>query len=248
MVLALLTRRALSVEDSGFYASFNDLFEQPGFAYPVRRSLALNMNQYMVPYLAWNPHYRPALAALFGEDLDIFAPIARLLRPVRALRDMRDRFMEEHFAGHRVAGMQCGEDGLPHDGRPLRYFIATDTEKGREVAESSFGYMAAGLRGRAGNRIVTDVIPGGGKPAPRSREQFYMGVPHKSDRRVACKELPTHQPCFHKFANWGARDASCFRSRLGAARGCPRMVEKEMLGRRPASHCKGGRIRGGWGS
>eukprot|EP00754_Rhynchopus_humris_P039127 Rhum_TRINITY_DN2182_c0_g1::Rhum_TRINITY_DN2182_c0_g1_i1::g.6195::m.6195 len=104
-VLALLTRKVLIVQDTGFYCSMNDLFEEPGFAwlgsgsgggggaggpphvvsnpphppwsdmepllcgdlrtaYPG--SVLLRMNQYIVPYMAWNPHHRGALRALFG--------------------------------------------------------------------------------------------------------------------------------------------------------------------------------------
>eukprot|EP01065_Artemidia_motanka_P040005 TRINITY_DN4952_c0_g1_i1.p1 TRINITY_DN4952_c0_g1~~TRINITY_DN4952_c0_g1_i1.p1 ORF type:complete len:355 (+),score=117.14 TRINITY_DN4952_c0_g1_i1:187-1251(+) len=328
-MFALLTKRVLTVEDSGFYASMNDLFDPPGFDWLRRTSrldagatisnphappwlhtdpllcqnlskaykskgVSFAVNQYLVPYMAWNPHYRGSLEALFkreaggwGEDelVDLFQPVARFLfRPVAELRRMRDEFVEKQFSGRPVVSLQvrsgadftshfmtkadwrlyaeCGRESLSRDGRTL-YFVATDTEKGRDAAKahlgadnvvfgpgpflrsnnprgvrmalldvmllaeadvlvttawSSFGYMAAGLHGRRSFR-VTDVVPGGETAVPLSQEQFYMGVPHKSDRRVACRQV-SYQPCFHKFANWGARRASCY---------TPDMVDKEML-------------------
>ena len=371
-VLALLTRKVLVVQDTGFYCSMNDLFEEPGFAwlgggggggggsggggpphvvsnpphppwsdmepllcgdlrtaYPG--SVLLRMNQYIVPYMTWNPHHRGALRALFGggrqrkrggsgrgdnEDAltDVFTPVSRFLyRPVGMLRKARDEFAKKHFKGRRVVGMQvrggndftqngmskadwrlyekCGEeeeeessgggggedasdeDHSDSDGgggsssgsdEDVVYFVATDTEEGRVAAKkhlkggkvvfgpgpflrsnnakgvrmalldvlllaeadtlvttawSSFGYMAAGLRGR-GKVVVSDHVEGGDVPVPRGTEQFFMGVPHKSDRRAVCGRPPSHQPCFHKFANWGAREATCFKKE---------MVREEML-------------------
>eukprot|EP00756_Hemistasia_phaeocysticola_P000008 Hpha_TRINITY_DN10008_c0_g1::TRINITY_DN10008_c0_g1_i2::g.84018::m.84018/K13681/FUT; xyloglucan fucosyltransferase len=152
-IFALLTRRALTVEDSGFYASMNDLFLKPGFewlrrpsasgdgimianpygppwretepllcqnltkAYPSPRQITLSMNQYSAPYLLWNPHYRPALQAIFGNDLDLFTPVARFLfRPVPELQKLRDEYMAQNFKGKRVAGLQVrsGQDFTSH--------------------------------------------------------------------------------------------------------------------------------------
>eukprot|EP00658_Telonema_sp_P-2_P043890 TRINITY_DN31764_c0_g1_i3.p1 TRINITY_DN31764_c0_g1~~TRINITY_DN31764_c0_g1_i3.p1 ORF type:complete len:103 (+),score=30.11 TRINITY_DN31764_c0_g1_i3:81-389(+) len=50
---------------------------------------------------------------------------------------------------------------------------------------------------------------GSGGMDQRTSEQRYMGIMHKSDKRVQCVRLPTHQPCFHKFESWGASTAKC---------------------------------------
>ena len=332
-VLALLTKKVLLIEDSGFYCSMNDLFVKPGFEWlkgsrtfsadniimnpnhppwphtekllcgdlsvQYKGNIQLRMNQYMVPFLAWNPHYRAALqgifnsaeAASYGEEydpVDIFTPVSRFLfRPIPDLLAKKKQFMKRHFAGKRVVGMQvrsgndftqnfmkakdwklyetCGEDdGGSDSGDDVVYFVATDTQEGRDAAAkslqygevvfgpgpflrsnnpkgvqmalldvlllaetdtlittawSSFGYMAAGLRGRP-KIIVSDKKEGGEVAVQGSVEQFFMGVPHKSDIRVFCARPPSHQPCFHKFANWGSREASCFRKE---------MIETEML-------------------
>lgn len=51
-----------------------------------------------------------------------------------------------------------------------------------------------------------------------------MGVPHKSDKRLQCIRLPTHQPCFHKFASWGASKATyvlCLQKQCFVIGTCP---------------------------
>ncbi|KAJ9464293.1 putative fucosyltransferase 9 [Diplonema papillatum] len=160
-------------------------------------------------------------------------------------------------------GEAAGTSGKRMRKNNVLFFVATDTEQGREAASqnlgadvtfgpgpflrsnnpkgvqmalldvlllaeadslvttawSSFGYMASGLRGGY-NKIVSDYNAAGAVAVAPEREQFFMGVPHKSDKRVICAHPPTHQPCFHKFANWGAREASCFQ---------PDMIAEEML-------------------
>ena len=93
-----------------------------------------------------------------------------------------------------------------------------------ETAWSSYGYFAAGYSGRPAT-LVVDEAPSllQHALAPRGQEQRFMGVMHKSDRRAQCVRLPTTEPCFHKYASWGADTATCFR---------PEWYRREMLGGR----------------
>jgi hypothetical protein len=80
------------------------------------------------------------------------------------------------------------------------------------TAWSSYGYFAAGFSGVPAAMIVDqpaslderDLIAVG------TLEQRFMGIPHKSDKRRQCVRLPVSQPCFHKFASWGAAASSCY--------------------------------------
>ena len=319
---ALLTKKVMVFEDSGFYCSMHDLFKEPGFKWTAKASnshntrniknpnhppwsetepllcgnlsniytggVYLNMNQYSVPYPSWNPHYRGAVKKLFPKG-DVFTPLARFLfRPTNDLLSQKEKYIEDNFKGKTIIGMQvrsgqdftssfmtkkdwklyeaCGLSDVAPDTPEddIRYFIATDTEKGREEAKkhlgedkvifgpgpflrsnnpvgvqmalldvlllsestelittawSSFGYMAAGLRGKP-KKIVSDFNPKGHLPVSLSEEQFFMGIPHKSEKRLKCVTPSSHQPCFHKFANWGSRQSSCF---------VPEMTTQEML-------------------
>lgn len=77
------------------------------------------------------------------------------------------------------------------------------------TAWSSYGYFAAGYSGvRAA--MVVDEVPESEWIAKSGTEQRFMGIPHKSDKRVQCVRLPTFQPCFHKFESWGASKATCY--------------------------------------
>jgi hypothetical protein len=76
------------------------------------------------------------------------------------------------------------------------------------TAWSSYGYFAAGFSGVEAGIVVDQVDPAKYIAVPGA-EQRFMGVPHKSDKRRQCVRLPVHQPCFHKFASWGASQATC---------------------------------------
>uniref|UniRef100_A0A7S1IHW2 Uncharacterized protein n=1 Tax=Eutreptiella gymnastica TaxID=73025 RepID=A0A7S1IHW2_9EUGL len=245
--------------------------------------ISIRTNQYMVPYMFYNPHYHDDLVDIFGDD--IFHPITRMLfRPIQELIQARDAFVAQHFANSYVVGLQirsghdftsnfmderafrlygdCAVNSTPVERRKdLKYFVATDTPQGRKAARqylgdqvffykdfqisnnpegvqralldilllaaakdrvhtawSSYGYTAAGMAGRPPNMVVD--APGSPLIAPAGQEQLYMGVKHKSDRRVQCVRLPTHQPCFHKFMSWGANKASCYEKKW---------MQKEML-------------------
>jgi len=327
-VFALLTRRALLIDDSGFYASMDDLFEKPGFPWLLNINMVeegtlltnpdygdwdhaqhllcsnyemtyttpivtVSMNQYFVPYIMRNSNYGPSLRNLFGDD--VFYPIAHFLyRPIKKLRDMLDIFLRDHdFKNNFVVGLQvrsgpdftsnfmkakawrlyraCAEKVTPQGLRgTLKFFVATDTEEGREVAVkylgaenvlfgptrflrsnnpegvqmalldllilasakdrvttawSSYGYFAAGYAGVAPNMVtdLPDRVPKDVKPVT-SGDVLYMGIPHKSDRREQCVRLKNSQPCFHKFAVWGAMHVTCAIPKLWA--------EEEMRGNR----------------
>ena len=386
---ALITGRALLVDDNGFYCSLNDLFETPGWSWldlarasnDARAHVLQNpesgvwsetepllcadyqehyaqspaahfmMNQYTVPYMTTNPHYRRQLLRLFGDprrdgivasrrpqgasptsngtrggDDDsmafpdqLFYSVSRFLfRPLPKLRAWRDQYIQTHFhytdstgAPRRyvVVGLQvrsggdftehfmssadwqlyaaCGRaavgsvasDPTMGAAHGVKFFVATDTEKGRKAAIaalgadtvmfgpgeflnsdhpegvqkalldllilatcddlvttswSSYGYFAAGTSGRPANIVVDEVPPSQWRspvmgsaelsrdlPSVRAAgrrgeneedgEQRFMGIMHKSDRRAQCVRLPTSQPCFHKYASWGAATTSCFK-------------------------------------
>jgi hypothetical protein len=312
-VFGLLTRRALLIDDSGFYASMDDLFERPGFnwilndetSYGIEDGTTLTnpdygdweqtspllcsnyekvyktsavtiaMNQYIVPYMARNHNYQADLKALFGDDL-FFAVSRFLYRPIDKLRKELDVFLQsQRFGAQYVVGLQvrsgpdftsnfmrdhawglykdCGIASTPPSQRKnLKYFVATDTEEGREMAIkylgkenvmfgpteflrsnhprgvqmalldllilsecrdrvttawSSYGYFAAGYAGVAPN-MVTDTPNSGEKPTAPG-DILFMGISHKSDRRTQCARLKNSQPCFHKFAVWGAFRTPC---------------------------------------
>lgn len=58
--------------------------------------------------------------------------------------------------------------------------------------------------------IPTTDKSGGGLSNTRASEQRFMGIMHKSDKRVQCVRAPTKEPCFHKFESWGASQTSCY--------------------------------------
>lgn len=80
------------------------------------------------------------------------------------------------------------------------------------TAWSSYGYFAAGYSGKPAAMVVDRVNPSLWV-AKTGEEQRFMGVAHKSDARRQCVRLPLHQPCFHKYASWGADKATCFNQR-----------------------------------
>lgn len=306
-IFALLTNRALIVEDSGFYASFRDLFDPPGFdwlagsglssyhvitnpasgtwshtepllcknlsKYYTGDAVTVRTNQFLGPYMYHNPHYETALLEL-ANGVDVFHLVATFLfRAKKELLQERDQFIKQHFSGW-VVGLQvrtghdftdnfmkdedwnlyksCALQTAP-DPQNVKFFVATDTQKGRDVALrlfgsnntlffgkfllsnhprgvqqalidilllaaandrvhtawSSYGYTAAGLAGKPAMLVTTK--PGELHPAP-GKEQLYMGIPHKSDKRQQCIRLSTVNPCFHKFWSWGASSVSCYLS------------------------------------
>ena len=93
------------------------------------------------------------------------------------------------------------------------------------TAWSSYGYFAAGYSGLPAAMVVDQPasLEQGSLVAKPGAEQRYMGIPHKSDKRVQCVRLPTSQPCFHKFASWGASASSCYSADIR---------DREMLGGR----------------
>eukprot|EP00759_Apiculatamorpha_spiralis_P053605 PhF_6_TR626/c1_g1_i1/m.836/K13681/FUT; xyloglucan fucosyltransferase len=202
-LFAILTRRVLLIEDSGFYASMNDLFETPGFPWLLREeggaessgayitnpdygdwehtpmllcedyekaykspSVTIAMNQYIIPYISKNPHYKASIEAIFGKETEdrLFFTLARFLyRPVKKLRLQLNDYVHKHFTNHFIVGLQVrsGPDftssfmrekewglykacahAVSPDGvkrQTLKYFVATDTEEGREVAARYLG-------------------------------------------------------------------------------------------------------------
>jgi hypothetical protein len=255
-----------------------------------QRNIHFAINQYLVPYMTSNPHYHKDLMELFNGPQLFPAVIRFLFRPRKQILKQRDDFVRKHFANRYVIGLQVRSGGdftdhfmSEHDWQLYRecalaatpetnrsnvlFFVATDTEKGREAAKrylgaggktevifgpspfllsnnpkgvqmalldllllgsandrvntawSSYGYFSAGLGGVPVN-LVTDRVDKSLWVAPPGQEQRFMGVPHKSDRRVQCVRLRTVEPCFHKYASWGAVEASCFKKEF---------FEREML-------------------
>jgi hypothetical protein len=168
------------------------------------------------------------------------------------------------YSGHERKEKKKKKMQNGHNSHPVKFFVATDTEKGRSLAKkylgadrvifgpgtfllsnnpkgvrmalldlmllgasddrvntawSSYGYFSQGLGGHPAN-LVSDKVPRSQWIAPEGKEQRFMGIPHKSDRRVHCVRLKTVEPCFHKFASWGAGGSSCFTEK---------MFEREML-------------------
>lgn len=123
-------------------------------AYPSAH-VEVSSNQYLVPYMANNPHYRDSILAITRGTGDVFYPLSHFLfRPIPAIRAWRDNFVQVHFAGKFVVGLQvrsgsdftdhfmteqdwrlyrdCAEAVVPPNvGREVVYFLATDTEEGR---------------------------------------------------------------------------------------------------------------------
>ena len=87
------------------------------------------------------------------------------------------------------------------------------------TAWSTFGYLAAGLTGRAdaepaaGPVLLTELVDAppplrdevlGGAPAT------YMGVKMHRDARTGCARLPTAQPCYHFLPGQAVHSMRCF--------------------------------------
>jgi hypothetical protein len=97
------------------------------------------------------------------ENGDVFTPAAHFLfRPLDMLLQMRDKYIAEHFDGRFVVGLQvrsggdftdnfmsekdwglykhCAESAAPASkGDKLKFFVATDTPRGRQAAIDVFG-------------------------------------------------------------------------------------------------------------
>jgi hypothetical protein len=138
-------------------------------AYP-NAHVEMGINQYLVPYLTNNPHYREALLVMTGGSGDLFYPLSHFLfRPIRTIRQWRDQFVEEHFHGKFVVGLQarsgsdftdhfmtpedwrlyrdCAEAVVPpNDSREIVFFLATDTEEGRRKGTATLETSDLGLR------------------------------------------------------------------------------------------------------
>eukprot|EP00760_Papus_ankaliazontas_P007802 PhM_4_TR13539/c0_g1_i1/m.83287/K13681/FUT; xyloglucan fucosyltransferase len=132
-------------------------------AFP-HRVATVAMNQYIVPAIARNPHYRDAINELFGGLDHVFYTLSHFLfRPIPKLKTKLASFLETHkFDEHYVVGLQvrsgpdftsnfmqkdawglyrdCAEASTPpHLQSKLRFFVATDTEDGREFAKRYLG-------------------------------------------------------------------------------------------------------------
>jgi xyloglucan fucosyltransferase len=130
----------------------------PGAA-PGADTVCVASNQYFAPLLARNPAYAARLAALFPQDGDMFALVAReLFRPSAAVAAMRDAFKAEvGWAATYVVGLQLRTGGdftdrgvaqpdwdltlraanalLPAAREtPAAFFVATDIEWSRDAA------------------------------------------------------------------------------------------------------------------
>lgn len=139
-----------------------------GQAYP-QRHIELSINQYLVPYLSNNPHYRSSLQRIFRGS-DIFFPVSHFLfRPIPKLVQMRDEYVKRHFKGKFVVGLQvrsggdftdhfmtaedwglygsCAAAVVPSSVAPtdVVLFLATDTEKGRAQGAAALSRTASGL-------------------------------------------------------------------------------------------------------
>lgn len=129
-------------------------------AYPESH-VEMSINQYLVPYITNNPHYRDSIQWLTRGTLDVFYPLSHFLfRPIAAIRSWRDDYVAAHFRGKFVVGLQvrsgsdftdhfmsaadwkiyrnCAEAVVPDsdDSTPKKevvYFLATDTENGRKA-------------------------------------------------------------------------------------------------------------------
>ena len=113
-------------------------------------ALLMYGDQYFVPPLQVNSHYRPTIAALF-EDTDVFGPLARfLLRPSAAVEAYIGPFMAAHFAPFTIGlqlrrrerlglkdpevdlALRCARDIIGRwraDGHPderVAFFVASD--------------------------------------------------------------------------------------------------------------------------
>jgi hypothetical protein len=97
-------------------------------AYPEDH-IEMSINQYLVPYMTNNPHYRDAIRSLTGGTMDVFYPLSHFLfRPVAAIRSWRDDFVATHFRGKFVVGLQVrsGSDFTDHFMSPADWKIYHD--------------------------------------------------------------------------------------------------------------------------
>eukprot|EP01012_Entosiphon_sulcatum_P020269 TRINITY_DN2524_c0_g1_i1.p1 TRINITY_DN2524_c0_g1~~TRINITY_DN2524_c0_g1_i1.p1 ORF type:complete len:301 (-),score=38.11 TRINITY_DN2524_c0_g1_i1:103-1005(-) len=124
--------------------------------------ITLRTNQYLVPYIYHNPHYHASLKEL-ANGTDLFVLLAKfLLRPQHELLQQRDEFIQRHYTGNYVIGLQvrtghdftdnfmldnewllyknCALGDVPQAlQNKIKFFVATDTQRGRDMALRIFG-------------------------------------------------------------------------------------------------------------
>jgi len=111
--------------------------------------IVIGSHQYFLPALLHNPHYSALLKDWFGDD--IFGVLSSFLfRPVASIKAEVKRFYDEHLTQYRTLGIQVRTSWVPNselqalaglatscvknwctenynNGRPVRFFVATDS-------------------------------------------------------------------------------------------------------------------------
>jgi Xyloglucan fucosyltransferase len=140
-----------------------------GIADGSQAHLTVASNQYFIPLIARNPHYKDTLAEWF-PDGDIFGPLVRtLFRPSKAVVEMKEKFKREmKWDEHYVIGLQVRTGGDFTD-QPFgdkdwdlllgcsELMLGLEPKMGHSSITSSSGTVDASARKKAAIFVATDI-------------------------------------------------------------------------------------------
>lgn len=190
-------------------------------AFGSKRLLEISSNQYFVPIISNNPHYKTNIKKIFGKD--IFGPLYRfLMKPKQSVQQRIDNFKNQYFKDNYIIGIhmrkeyirtrqhplatsvffQCAQQMIPNiDGVSTKIFIATDSAEYRQEAIKIFGNSIITSDGTQEMDMLLlgecdDVIGTTGSTYSEVAFARASKLPLKVSEVQLCFRDVTSQPCF----------------------------------------------------